>query len=135
MIRQALIIGFVVSILATSSPSRSDSELPRGPIQHLYTSVVSLSGRNLKAWEVAYNALTALPNVPSYQREVDHYEVTIGESDKLGGIYIVSFELLNSHGKVGPGQPRLKHGFPEVEYYVRKSDYKIIGQYFAGFWI
>jgi hypothetical protein len=133
--RQGLAIGFVVSILALSGPCRSDNALPRGPLQHLYTSVVTLSGRNLKAWEVAYNALTALPNIPSYQREVEHYDVTIGESDKLGGIFIVSFELLNSHGKVGPGQPRLTHGFPWVEYYVRKSDYKIIGQYFGGFWM
>jgi hypothetical protein len=52
----------------------------------------------------------------------------------MGGTYTVGFTLLNSKGRMGPGQPHLQNGFPGVDFFVRESDYKVVGRNFGSLW-
>jgi hypothetical protein len=69
--------------------------------------------------------------MPVYQQDLAHYNVLIGQANKpIMNIYVVSFQL-SSHGEVGPGTP---NAFPGVDFYVRRTDYKVVGKNFSSLW-
>lgn len=121
-------------VFAICSASVEADVSPAGARLHTYiTNPVFISGSYLKAYDVAYAALRRIPNIPDYQREVAHYQVVIGEADKpYSHIYIVSFGLVDSKGKVSPDSPKLPHGFLGVDFFVSRSDYSVVGHSFAS---
>jgi hypothetical protein len=112
----------LVSTVATSSdPILEES----GPLHIAYAKIEHLDGSYLKAYEAAIIAARTQLGFTDYQRDIVHYEVSFAESERnYKGSYVVSFDLLKSSGKVAP---ECRHPPLPTDFYVRRSDFKVVG--------
>jgi hypothetical protein len=83
----------VIPLVQKRTPMVADGRrTAQPPTKEWISGSVQLQGSYIKAFESAYSAFKALPNMPVYQQDLAHYNVLIGQANKpIMNIYVVSF--------------------------------------------